>query len=128
MEIINKENYVQFKSSDDNGNFTITLCKRYPYQLQMSAQDELEESYVDVDTVELTAIRDMIDGVLNEGKSNTLRSVIANHGLDSDFESKIAKLIDYKCRLSRGGVPESECEELDEIQDWFQWGGWESPS
>lgn len=94
----------------------------------MSAQDELEESYVDVDTVELTAIRDMIDGVLNEGKLNSLKSVIAKHGLDSDFELKIAKLVDYKCRLSRGGVPESECDELEEIQDWFQWGGWESPS
>ena len=54
----------------------------------------------------------------------TLHGVMDFYGLEEDFESKVARMIDLKIKLKRFGLEDNEYNELDELQDWFTWGNW----
>jgi hypothetical protein len=65
MKILNKKNQFIFQSKDENGTFELRIHKNCS-QLQLETElDELpHETYINIDLTELTAIRDMINKVL----------------------------------------------------------------
>lgn len=70
MQTINSEHNIEFTSCDDNGEFLIRIVKPHPgfSQMQIKVESRYDEAYVNVDRKELTAIRDMINTVLEETK------------------------------------------------------------
>lgn len=70
MKTINTPRNITFSSTDENGEFEIKIIKPKPgygeMQLQLNAR--YDEAFCDVSSQELTAIRDMINTVLEETK------------------------------------------------------------
>lgn len=66
MQTTDTQHYIQFESSDDNGNFIVRICKGGFFQLQLKASDGDEEAFVNLNKKELTAVRDMINKVIDE--------------------------------------------------------------
>lgn len=70
MKIINTPHNITFSSMDDKGEFELKIIKPQDgfviMQIQLNAG--IDEAYCNVDRKELTAIRDMINTVLEETK------------------------------------------------------------
>jgi len=66
MQTTKNDIYDEFKSSDCNGEFVFTICKKGGIQIQLESENGDENAYINVDLEELTAIRDLINGVLEE--------------------------------------------------------------
>lgn len=58
-------------------------------------------------------------------RPNPMSELMDKYSLETDFEEKVARMIDLKLKIRRTGeLDENEYLELDELQDWFIWGKW----
>jgi len=68
MKTIENEHKIEFHSEDEYGSFMVRICKKPPIQLQLHSANDDFDAFINVNKMELTAIRDMINKVLQEKK------------------------------------------------------------
>lgn len=65
MKINENEKVIELISDDENGEFKIRLCKLKPHQLQIETSNGDHETYMNLDLLELKAIKEMITKAIN---------------------------------------------------------------